>query len=56
MFSDDEYCERVKDVPPYKEGRRWLDLMDMAVLDFLMGKMEGVNVYLCFQMMSTVRE
>lgn len=37
---DDEYCELVKEVHPYNEGRRLLDLMDMAVLDFLMGNMD----------------
>ncbi|CAL4060549.1 unnamed protein product, partial [Meganyctiphanes norvegica] len=37
---DDDYCELVKDVHPYNEGRRLLDLIDMAVLDFLMGNMD----------------
>ena len=27
-------------MPPYDEGRRLLDLMDMSVLDFLMGNMD----------------
>ena len=38
--SDPEYCEIVKETKPYEKGRRLLDLMDMAVLDFLMGNMD----------------
>ena len=38
--TDDEYCEYVKEVIPYNKGRRLLDIMDMAVLDFLMGNMD----------------
>ena len=38
--SDDDYCEFVKEVIPYNKGRRLLDIMDMAVLDFLMGNMD----------------
>lgn len=37
---DDDYCELVKEVHPYNEGRRLLDVMDMAILDFLMGNMD----------------
>lgn len=37
---DSDYCSLVKEIPPYNEGRRLLDLMDMAVLDFLMGNMD----------------
>lgn len=37
---DDEYCELVKEVHPYNEGRRLLDIMDMSILDFLMGNMD----------------
>ncbi|XP_043251132.1 extracellular serine/threonine protein CG31145 [Colletes gigas] len=37
---DSDYCSLVKEIPPYDEGRRLLDLMDMAVLDFLMGNMD----------------
>lgn len=40
LIPDDEYCELVKEVHPYNEGRRLLDIMDMAVLDFLMGNMD----------------
>ncbi|XP_011630485.1 extracellular serine/threonine protein CG31145-like [Pogonomyrmex barbatus] len=32
---DSDYCSLVKEIPPYDEGRRLLDLMDMAVFDFL---------------------
>ena len=38
--SDPEYCEIVKETKPYEKGRRLLDLMDMAVFDFLMGNMD----------------
>lgn len=31
---------QVKDIHPYSEGRRLLDLMDMAVFDFLTGNMD----------------
>ncbi|XP_017888126.1 extracellular serine/threonine protein CG31145 [Ceratina calcarata] len=37
---DSDYCSLVKEIPPYHEGRRLLDLMDMAVIDFLMGNMD----------------
>ena len=38
--SDPEYCEIVKETKPYEKGRRLLDLMDMAVFDFMMGNMD----------------
>lgn len=31
---------KVKDISPYSEGRRLIDLMDMAVFDFLTGNMD----------------
>lgn len=35
---NDDYCEtHVKNVAVYKSGRRLLDVMDMAVMDFLTG-------------------
>ena len=34
---DPAYCDGVKRTPPYDQGTRLVDLMDMAVLDFLMG-------------------
>lgn len=34
------FCQQVRDVPPYDEGRRLLDLMDMSVYDFLSGNMD----------------
>ncbi|KAM8844911.1 extracellular serine/threonine protein kinase FAM20C-like isoform 2-T6 [Spinachia spinachia] len=37
---DPAYCDTVKQKPPYSEGSRLLDLMDMAVLDFLMSNMD----------------
>uniref|UniRef100_A0A8D9F1Y7 Extracellular serine/threonine protein CG31145 n=1 Tax=Cacopsylla melanoneura TaxID=428564 RepID=A0A8D9F1Y7_9HEMI len=37
---DADYCDIVREIPPYNQGRRLLDLMDMAVLDFLIGNMD----------------
>lgn len=37
---DSQYCSLVKEIPPYDEGRRLLDLMDMSVFDFLTGNMD----------------
>lgn len=34
---DPDYCEEVKQTPPYDSGTRILDIMDMTVFDFLMG-------------------
>ncbi|NXX98833.1 FA20C kinase, partial [Centropus bengalensis] len=34
------YCAQVRETPPYDSGHRLLDLMDMTVLDFLMGNMD----------------
>ena len=39
--TDQSYCDNVVKVsPPYNQGRRLLDLMDMSVLDFLIGNMD----------------
>ncbi|XP_049948239.1 extracellular serine/threonine protein CG31145-like [Schistocerca serialis cubense] len=38
--NDPDYCSLVRDIPPYDSGRRLLDLMDMAVFDFLTGNMD----------------
>ncbi|XP_057324357.1 extracellular serine/threonine protein CG31145 [Microplitis mediator] len=38
--TDSNYCSLVKEIPPYDEGRRLLDLMDMSILDFLSGNMD----------------
>lgn len=37
---DPNYCTKVRRTPPYDSGHRLLDLIDMAVLDFLMGNMD----------------
>uniref|UniRef100_A0A3Q1ICM1 FAM20 C-terminal domain-containing protein n=1 Tax=Anabas testudineus TaxID=64144 RepID=A0A3Q1ICM1_ANATE len=37
---DPDYCEEVKQTPPYDSGTRLLDIMDMTVFDFLMGNMD----------------
>ncbi|XP_053328295.1 extracellular serine/threonine protein kinase FAM20C [Spea bombifrons] len=37
---DADYCEEVKQTPPYDSGTRLLDVIDMTVFDFLMGNMD----------------
>ncbi|CAL8272349.1 unnamed protein product [Lota lota] len=37
---DPDYCDVVKQTPPYDRGTRLLDVMDMTVFDFLMGNMD----------------
>lgn len=32
------YCTQVREMPPYDRGHRLLDLIDMTILDFLMGE------------------
>ncbi|KAF5285801.1 hypothetical protein FQA39_LY04262 [Lamprigera yunnana] len=34
------YCAVVREIPPYDQGRRLYDLMDMSVFDFLIGNMD----------------
>ncbi|NXS56740.1 FA20C kinase, partial [Brachypteracias leptosomus] len=34
------YCAQVRETPPYDSGHRLLDLIDMTILDFLMGNMD----------------
>lgn len=38
---DPDYCEEVKQTPPYDGGQRILDIMDMTIFDFLMGMSGG---------------
>ncbi|VVC24292.1 Hypothetical protein CINCED_3A020534 [Cinara cedri] len=38
--TDPNYCEIIRNVPPYNTGRRMLDIMDLSVFDFLMGNMD----------------
>ncbi|XP_019121543.1 extracellular serine/threonine protein kinase FAM20C [Larimichthys crocea] len=38
--TDPAYCDTVKQTPPYNHGTRLVDLIDMAVLDFLMSNMD----------------
>ncbi|CAO1431301.1 unnamed protein product [Diamesa tonsa] len=38
--TDADYCTMVRDIAPYDQGRRLLDLMDMSVFDFLTGNMD----------------
>ena len=35
--TDMNYCRGIRNKPPYNSGRRLLDLMDLAVFDFLQG-------------------
>nr|XP_060633043.1 extracellular serine/threonine protein kinase FAM20C-like [Anolis sagrei ordinatus] len=37
---DENYCTGVRETPPYDKTSRLLDLIDMTVLDFLMGNMD----------------
>lgn len=37
---DPHYCEIIRSVQPYNSGRRMLDIMDLAIFDFLMGNMD----------------
>ncbi|XP_076154525.1 extracellular serine/threonine protein kinase FAM20C [Alosa pseudoharengus] len=37
---DPDYCEEVKQTPPYDSGTRLLDIIDMTIFDFLMGNMD----------------
>ncbi|XP_041673440.1 extracellular serine/threonine protein kinase FAM20C-like [Cheilinus undulatus] len=37
---DPDYCDTVKQTPPYSHGTRLVDLIDMAILDFLMSNMD----------------
>ncbi|XP_049925181.1 extracellular serine/threonine protein kinase FAM20C-like [Epinephelus moara] len=37
---DPAYCDTVKQTPPYNYSTRLVDLIDMAILDFLMGNMD----------------
>ncbi|KAM8825092.1 extracellular serine/threonine protein kinase FAM20C [Synchiropus picturatus] len=37
---DPDYCDEVKQTPPYDRGTRLLDVMDMTIFDFLMGNMD----------------
>ncbi|XP_049602132.1 extracellular serine/threonine protein kinase FAM20C [Syngnathus scovelli] len=37
---DPAYCDTVKQTPPYNYGTRLVDVIDMAILDFLMSNMD----------------
>ncbi|XP_012255104.3 extracellular serine/threonine protein CG31145 [Athalia rosae] len=37
---DSDYCSMVREIPPYDEGRRLLDLVDMCIFDFMTGNMD----------------
>lgn len=38
--TEDDYCTMIRQMEPYDQGRRLLDVIDMAVFDFLMGNMD----------------
>ncbi|XP_073500347.1 extracellular serine/threonine protein kinase FAM20C-like isoform X3 [Phyllobates terribilis] len=38
--SNPNYCETVKETPPYNEGTRLIDLIDLSILDFFMGNQD----------------
>ncbi|XP_011503120.1 PREDICTED: extracellular serine/threonine protein kinase FAM20C isoform X2 [Ceratosolen solmsi marchali] len=38
--TESDYCNLVKELPPYNEGRRLLDIIDMSIFDFLTGNMD----------------
>ncbi|XP_062404509.1 extracellular serine/threonine protein kinase FAM20C-like isoform X2 [Sardina pilchardus] len=38
--TEKDYCDTVKKTPPYNQGTRLVDLIDMAILDFLMSNMD----------------
>ena len=40
---DPDYCDVVKQTPPYDQGTRLLDVMDMTIFDFLMGEQRTIN-------------
>lgn len=56
--TDMNYCRGVRTKAPYNTGRRLLDVMDMAVFDFLQGKMvfaRGVVFPISIIILSTTR-
>ncbi|XP_050391453.1 extracellular serine/threonine protein CG31145 [Patella vulgata] len=36
----DDLCDKVRERPPYNQGRRLLDLMDITIFDFIIGNMD----------------
>ncbi|XP_048104389.1 extracellular serine/threonine protein kinase FAM20C isoform X1 [Alosa alosa] len=38
--TEKDYCDTVKKTPPYNQGTRLVDVIDMAILDFLMSNMD----------------
>lgn len=38
--TESNYCAVVREIPPYDQGRRLYDLMDMSIFDFLIGNMD----------------
>ncbi|KAM9780467.1 uncharacterized protein ACB057_016552 [Neosynchiropus ocellatus] len=46
--TDPDYCDLVKQTPPYDSGTRLLDLMDMVILDFLMSECVDSPAPPCF--------
>lgn len=46
--TDNKYCDKVRQDPPYDEGRRLLDLIDMSIFDFLTGNKSCVHIFISF--------
>lgn len=45
------YCDKVKQTPPYNHGTRLVDLIDMAVLDFLMSQFLQLFLYVKLELL-----
>lgn len=39
-IKDDDYCDEVQVDPMYEKGRRILDVMDLTILDYLIGNQD----------------
>lgn len=39
------YCDTVKEIYPYSSGNRLLNIIDMAIFDFLIGRMNGATTF-----------
>ncbi len=44
---NNQHCNKVRKMSPYKSGRLLLDLMDLAVFDFFLGEWSVVQMFSC---------